>query len=128
QIDGLDGAQSLMDKSLVQPGCPSGEREGRDEEPRCWMLETIHEYAREKLWESGEEAALAKEHAVYFMRLAEEAESHLTGKDQVEWFNLLEEEQDNIRAALWWGSEQAAHGIQAQAEPEAGGRDGEREA
>jgi hypothetical protein len=44
------------------------------------MLETIHEYAREKLEESGETDALEREHALYYMRLAEEAEPHLTGK------------------------------------------------
>ena len=62
---------ALLDKSLLQ------QREGRDGEPRLWLLETIHEYAREKLEESGEAPALQKEHARYFMRLAEEAEPHL---------------------------------------------------
>ena len=45
------------------------------------MLETIQEYAREKLEESGEAAALRREHALYFMRLAEEAEPHLTERE-----------------------------------------------
>ena len=70
--------------------------------PRYWMLETIHEYAREKLKESGEEEALGREHALYFMRLAEEAEPGLIGDKQAEWLNRLEDEHDNLRAALRW--------------------------
>ena len=54
QIDVLEGVESLVSKSLLQ------QREGRDGEPRFWMLETIHEYAREKLEESGEAAELAE--------------------------------------------------------------------
>jgi predicted ATPase/class 3 adenylate cyclase len=104
RIDVLDGVQSLIDKSLLQ------QREGRDGEPRLWMLETIHEYAGEKLQESGEEGALAKEHALIFMKLAEEAEPELTGRAQAEWFNRVEDDQDNIRAALRWASEQAEAG------------------
>ena len=95
-IDVLDGVQSLLDKSLVV------ERDGRDGEPRYWMLETMHEYAREKLNESGEEEALGREHALYFMRLAEEAEPGLMGSEQAEWLNRLEDEHDNLRAALRW--------------------------
>jgi predicted ATPase len=64
------------------------------------MLETIHEYAREKLQDSGEADALEREHALFFMRLAEQAEPHLTGKKQVEWMGKLEEEHDNLRAAF----------------------------
>jgi predicted ATPase/transcriptional regulator with XRE-family HTH domain len=99
QLDVLEGVQSLLDKSLLQ------QREGRDGEPRLWLLETIHEYAREKLGESGEAPALKKEHALYFMSLAEEAEPHLTGKHQQEWLDRLEDEYDNLRAALVWAGE-----------------------
>jgi tetratricopeptide (TPR) repeat protein len=99
QIDVVEGIESLINQSLLQ------QREGRgrgDGEPRFWMLETIHEYAREKLGESGEAEALQREHALYFMQLAEEAEPHLTGGKQAEWLHKLEEEHDNIRAALRW--------------------------
>jgi predicted ATPase/class 3 adenylate cyclase len=96
--DVLEGVQSLLDKSLLQ------QREDHGE-PRFWMLETIHEYAREKLAESGEAAVLRRAHALYFMKLAEQAEPHLMGKDQQEWFDRLEEEYDNIRAALYWARE-----------------------
>jgi predicted ATPase/class 3 adenylate cyclase/Tfp pilus assembly protein PilF len=101
QIDVLEGVQSLLDKSLLV------EREGRNKEPLYWMLETIHEYAREKLHESGEGEALRREHALYFMRLAQEAEPHLTDKNQQEWLDRLEDDHDNIRAALEWACEPA---------------------
>jgi predicted ATPase/class 3 adenylate cyclase len=99
EVDVLDGVESLVNNSLL------GQREGRDGEPRFWMLETIHEYAREKLQENGEAEALHREHALYFMTLAEEAQPHLVGKEQQEWLERLEEEYDNIRAALRWGRE-----------------------
>src|SRR5262249_42552814 len=99
-LDVLDGVQSLLDKSLLV------EREGRNGEPRYWMLETIHEYAREKLQESGEGDVLAREHALYFMSLAEEAEPELTSNRQAEWLNRLEDENDNLRAALRWEGRQ----------------------
>jgi tetratricopeptide (TPR) repeat protein len=66
------------------------------------MLETVHEYAREKLQQIGEREAFAGAHAHYFMKLAEEAEPHLRGAKQSEWFHRLEDEHDNIQAALNW--------------------------
>jgi len=101
-FDVLDGVQSLADKSLLR------QRDGRDGEVRFWMLETIQEYAREKLEESGEAAAVRREHALYFMRLAEEVSPLLTGEGQLEGLEKLEEEYDNIRAALQWSRETAA--------------------
>ncbi|HET7080527.1 MAG TPA: tetratricopeptide repeat protein [Chloroflexia bacterium] len=95
-IDVLDGLERLVESSLLQ------QREGRDGEPRFWMLETIHEYAREKLAESGDAAALRREHALYFMRLAEKAGSVFWSKETEESLNRLDEEHDNIRAALYW--------------------------
>ncbi len=94
--DVVDIVQSLLDKSLLV------EREGSDGEIRYWMLETIHEYAREKLQESGEEEVLGRAHALYFMKLAEEAEPGLIGDNQAHWLNRLEDEHDNLRAALRW--------------------------
>jgi predicted ATPase/class 3 adenylate cyclase len=107
QVDVFDGAETMLSNSLLQ------QREGSDGEPRFWMLETIHEYAREKLEESGEAEALGKEHAIYFMRLAEEAEPHLLGIKQQEWLNRLEDEHDNIRYALKWAREQTERGDSA---------------
>jgi predicted ATPase/class 3 adenylate cyclase/transcriptional regulator with XRE-family HTH domain len=96
EIDVLEGVEALVSNSLLQ------QRDGSDREPRYWMLETIHEYAREKLAVSGEGEALQSEHALYFMRLAEEAERGLQGEKQGEWLDRLEEEHDNMRAALKW--------------------------
>jgi predicted ATPase/uncharacterized protein HemY len=99
EVDVLDGVESLGSKSLLQ------RREGSDGELRFWMLETIQEYAFEKLKEEGEAEELGREHALYYMRLAEEAERELTGKQQGKWLNRLEDEHDNLRAALRWARE-----------------------
>ncbi len=107
EMDVLEGVESLVSKSLLQQREGS---EGSNGEPRFWILETIHEYAREKLQEGGEAEPLEREHALYFMRLAEEAEPHLRGEKQVEWLSRLEDEYDNIRAALWWSREQRDQG------------------
>jgi tetratricopeptide (TPR) repeat protein len=75
---------------------------GGEVDSRFRMLETIHEYAREKLDESGEFEAMQRERAHYFMALAEEAEPHLGGRRQQEWLDRLEDEHDNLRADLAW--------------------------
>ncbi|MDF2702547.1 MAG: adenylate/guanylate cyclase protein [Rubrobacteraceae bacterium] len=95
-LDALDGVESLVDKSLLR------QEEGVGGEPRFVMLETIHEYARERLEESGEDQEIKHAHAEYFLALAEEAEPELEGADQLEWLERLEEEHDNLRAALSW--------------------------
>jgi predicted ATPase len=97
--DAIDGATSLLDKSLLRR-----ERGPRDE-PRFVMLETIHEYARERLEESDTTHTTARRHAEYFLALAEETEPLLTGPEQVAWFERLETENDNLRAALSWSIE-----------------------
>ena len=66
------------------------------------MLGTIHEYAREKFEESEEAEEVRRLHAEHFLALAEEAEPQLKGAEQLEWLDRLEEEHDNIRAALGW--------------------------
>jgi predicted ATPase/TolA-binding protein len=100
QVDVFEGVEALLTSNLIQL------KEGSDGEPRFWLLETIHEYAREKLAESGEAEPLQREQALYIMRLAEEAEPHLAGEKQQEWLDRLEDEHDNIRAALEWAGEQ----------------------
>ena len=98
-IDALEGVSSLLDKSLLR------QEEGPNGEPRFVMLETIHEYAREKLRESGEAEEIRRAHKEYFLTLAEEAEPELMGSDQVPWMERLEAEHDNMRAALSWSLE-----------------------
>ena len=69
------------------------------------MLETVHEFAREKLEESAEAEEIKRAHAEYFLTLAEEAYPELRGPDQLEWLERLEAEHDNMRAALSWALE-----------------------
>jgi tetratricopeptide (TPR) repeat protein len=66
------------------------------------MLETIREYALDRLERSGEWELLRQRHANYFVVLAEEAEPEILGADQVLWLERLEAERDNFRAALGW--------------------------
>jgi tetratricopeptide (TPR) repeat protein len=95
ELDALEGVESMVDKSLIR-------QEEADGEPRFVMLETIHEYAREKLEESGEAEEIKRLHAEYFLALAEEAEPELVGPDQVEWMDRIATEHDNMRSALSW--------------------------
>ena len=94
-LDVMDVLARLVDKSLVTT-------ETRDGETRYRMLETIREYAREKLQESGEAGGVQNRHLDFFLKLAEEAETKLEGSEQVRWLNRLEREHDNLRAALAW--------------------------
>jgi predicted ATPase len=87
----LDTLQSLVEKSLL-----------RHRDDRFWMLETIREYASERLEASGTGDELRRRHAQHFLALAEEAEPHLR-RDSAEWADRLEREHDNVRAALDWG-------------------------
>jgi tetratricopeptide (TPR) repeat protein len=66
------------------------------------MLETIREYAAEKLVGRGEEQQIAGAHARYFFALAEEVRPNLTGPDQKAWFRRLDVDLDNLRAAMRW--------------------------
>jgi predicted ATPase/class 3 adenylate cyclase len=98
-LDALEGVESLVEKSLLR------QEEGVGGGPRFVMLETVHEYAREKLGESGEDEEIKRLHAEYFLTLAEEAYPELKGPDQLEWLERLEAEHDNMRAALSWALE-----------------------
>jgi predicted ATPase len=84
----LDLLESLVDKSLL-----------RRTDERFWMLETIREYALERLEGSGDAAAVRRRHAEHFLALAEEAEPHLR-QESMPWLDRLEPERDNFRAAL----------------------------
>jgi predicted ATPase len=95
-VEAFDGIFSLLDKSLLR------QEEGPNGEPRFVMLETVHEFAREKLGESAEAEQIKRVHAQYFLTLAEEAYPELKGANQLEWLERLEAEHDNMRAALSW--------------------------
>jgi predicted ATPase/class 3 adenylate cyclase len=95
-LDVATGLDGLVDKSLLQP------REGPDGDPRVGLLETVREYALERLATRGEVDAAAGRHADYYLGLAERAESELFGAQQGVWLERLEVDLDNFRAALTW--------------------------
>ena len=84
--------RSLVDKNLVR-------RDG----PRFAMLETIREYALEKLEESGSAEEVRRRHAEHFLGLAEAGEEVRRTPGEVDWWNRLDVDRDNLRAAFgWW--------------------------
>jgi tetratricopeptide (TPR) repeat protein len=87
-----------VEQSLLRP-IP-----GETDEPRYQMLETVREYASERLAASGEEAGIRDAHAAFCLALAERAELELTGPAQSAWLDRLEVEHDNLRAAQGWVS------------------------
>jgi predicted ATPase len=98
-LDLLEVLASLLDKSMLrQVDDPEGQ-------PRYLMLETLREFALERLDESGEEDDLRQRHAYFFLQLAEQAEKEMEGPHQAEWFDRLENDHDNLRAALDWSME-----------------------
>ena len=89
----LDLLCRLVDKSLVLVG-------RRGDDSRYRMLETVGQYASEKLEGAAEEASIRSRHADFFLRLAERAEPALSGPDQGEWLDRLDAEVGNLRAAM----------------------------
>lgn len=93
-LDVLDGITSLVDKSLL--------RQARESETRYSMLQTIWEYASERLVDSGQLNAIRSAHAAYFFQLAGNLEMELVGPAQAAWMRRLDRELDNLRVALSW--------------------------
>ncbi|MBI3741839.1 MAG: tetratricopeptide repeat protein [Chloroflexi bacterium] len=91
----LDPLTHLIDKSLVIA-------EEHNGATRYRMLETIRQYARDKLLESDEGARVRDRHLDFYLKFAEDAEPKLGGEEQLTWFNRLETEHDNLRFALEW--------------------------
>ena len=98
----LDGLGTLVENSLLR------QVDGMDGESRFAMLETLREYARERLAEQADERALRQRHAAYYLALAERAEPETLGISQAVSLGYLEDEHDNLRAALSWVIEQRA--------------------
>jgi predicted ATPase/DNA-binding CsgD family transcriptional regulator len=94
--DLYDALGSLLDKNLVQ------QKELPDGEPRFFLLEMIHEYARERLEAGGEAQTLRRRHAEYFLALAERVEPELREAHYDYWCQQFERELDNFRAVLEW--------------------------
>ncbi|MEU1508275.1 BTAD domain-containing putative transcriptional regulator [Kitasatospora sp. NPDC005748] len=89
-----DALLSLVDKSLLVADL------GGEGLPRYRMLETIHEYATERLAEAAERSETGRRHVEHFRELVRTAELRLHGPEQLTWLAVLEREQENIRAAL----------------------------
>jgi len=98
-LDILDGVASLVEKSLLR------QEEASDGQPWYVMLETVREYALERLEESGEAGAAYRRHALAALRLAESLEPELDGLEQARSLARLEQEHDNLRGALRWCTE-----------------------
>ena len=94
----LDLLAHLVGKSLVNVDTEGGEARYR-------QLETVREYGRDKLRESGEAIDVGNRHRDWYTRLAERAAPELIGETQATWLDRLEEEHDNLRAALTWSME-----------------------
>jgi predicted ATPase len=99
----LDGLESLLNKNLLFS------KEGKTGETRFYMLETIHEYARERLAQKGEADELKTRHALYFVALAERAEAEFHRARQKYWYARMADEMDNIRSALNWALDDIIH-------------------
>jgi tetratricopeptide (TPR) repeat protein len=95
----MDTLGSLVDSSLVQP-------QTRDGEPRFGLLQTIREYALERLRDGADWREAHDRHAAYFRALAEPAPAELQGPGQLAWLDRLETEHGNLGAAMSWLVEQ----------------------
>ena len=96
--DVFDVLSNLVDKSLVV----AAEAPGEGGTVRYRMLEPVRHYAQELLEESGEAEEALRRHAGVFLGLAERARPELRAERQVEWLEILERENGNLRAAFAW--------------------------
>jgi predicted ATPase/DNA-binding SARP family transcriptional activator len=101
---GRGALASLVAKNLLY------ERLGRNGTLRFFMLETVHEYAVESLEASGDATRLRRRHAQHFAAFAEASEMDRHAPET--WFGLLDEEHDNLRAAITWSSKASAVELQ----------------
>jgi predicted ATPase len=90
----LEALESLVEKSLLRRS------DSVTGEPRFAFLETIREYAEERLEESGRRPSLERRLDEYLLQLAREAEPELTGPEQRLWLDRLTDEHENLRALL----------------------------
>ena len=102
--DPLDLAAGLLDVSLITV------TDGGDGEPRVGMLETIREFALERLAQAGDLQDARHCHAEYYAGVAERASEQLTGPAGLAALDRLEAEHDNLRAALAWSLQTSAAG------------------
>ena len=97
EIDVLEGLASLLSKNLI---C---QEEGIDDQPRFYLLETLHEYARFLMEESGESDDIQRRHADFFVSLVlKDKDLTLTGSEQIKWLNSLKADHENLRKVYSW--------------------------
>ena len=95
-VDVFEFLPQLIDKSLVVLN-------NEDDEPRYFLLETIRQYARDKLLENNEGERTRERHLAYYLEMTETAMPEmLTREKELEWIRKLEVEYDNIRTAVEW--------------------------
>ena len=95
----IEHLEQLVNKSLVVT-------EERGNEMRYFMLETIRQYAREKLFEAKQSSAVRDRHFIYFDDLSEKMwQAFRSPKDQLAWRDKVDDELENLRTALEWGLE-----------------------
>ncbi len=92
----LDELGSLLDKSLLR------QVEGIRGEPRFVMLQLLREFGLEQLKASGKQEIIRHHHADFFLELAEQSEAGVERPEQIGWMDRMEQEHDNLRAALEW--------------------------
>ena len=93
--DVVEALDQLADQSLLR-------RLPDFDEPRFLMLQTLRDFATERLEESGEAQLIRDRHLKAFIALAQQAQPHLFGPQRKEWLDRLQEDHDNFRAALEW--------------------------
>jgi len=103
----LDLLTSLVDKSLVIAETGEGQTRYR-------LLETVRQYARDRLVQTGDSQAVRERHRDYFLALVEEIQPKLEGPEQGQWLNVLETEHDNLRLAVRYCLEEPDADPQAQ--------------
>jgi len=95
RTDILDLLSNLVDKSLVIV-------EHKNGLARYGLLETVRQFSAKLLTASGNADEFRRRHANFFIKLAEKADPKIRGGDQLEWLEILEDEHENLRAALRW--------------------------
>jgi tetratricopeptide (TPR) repeat protein len=98
-LDVFSGVETLLNNNLLR------QVDSSFNEARFDMLQTMREYASEKLEEFGEMETIRRSHALYFARKAEEMGEKIFGRHAVTWLKRIDEEHDNLRAVLSWGLE-----------------------